>query len=191
MSLHAGFHSSSNIPTRRESILPTMKLTPHNMVLPISGLGIIFYSPRSVEHIPPGSNYLRSNYLKSDQVLAHNQKGTIVGFSTGSPGTYHLRFHEGDPNDRSLEVATYKLRLGLHCTDGAVCFRDLYDLINWRRDCPRKQMVSLDDGFYEVTLCSSLPASGIIGDDQVIDFHLNRTSELPKLTKSGMPVLCG
>lgn len=164
---------------------------PHNIVLSIAGLGIIYYSPRSVEHIPPGSNYLRSNYLKSDQVRAHNQQGTIVGFSTGSPGTYILRFHQGNPFEEIVGAATFKLRLGLHCMGGVVCFRDLYDLIKWQRDCPPEQTVSLDDGFYEVALCSSLPSSGIIGDDQVIDFYLNRTNELPKLAKSVMPALCG
>jgi len=164
----------------------------HNkIILPISGLGIIFYSPRSAEHIPPGSNYLRANYLKSDQVVAHNRKGTLVGFSTGSPGTYILQFHEGCPAEEVLRVATCKLRLGLHCVGGVVCFRDLYDLINWQNECPGEQIISLDDGFYEVTLCSDLPDSGLIGDNQIIDFYMNRCSSLPQLVESGMPKLCG
>lgn len=168
-----------------------MNSTPKKIDLIISGLGVIFYSPRLTEHIQRGSNYLRSNYLKSDQVIAHNQKGTIVGFSTGSPGTYVLQFHNGYPSEEDFRLAPFKLRLGLHCVGGVVCFRDLYDLINWQNDCPPQQTISLEDGFYEVTLSSHLPNSGIIGDNQVIDFYMNRSNVLPELAKSGMPKLCG
>ena len=65
------------------------------ITLTISGLGIIFYSPQSVEHIPEGANYLRSNYLNAEQVQAHIQAGSIVGFGTCSPGTFTMRFHSG------------------------------------------------------------------------------------------------
>jgi hypothetical protein len=160
------------------------------MTLDIAGLGIVFHSPVFAEHIADGADYFGSNYTTEEQVQAHIQKGTLVGFCTGSPGTFVLRFHDGYPHESALHESEFKLRLGLHCKGGVVCFRDLFELIEWHVECPPDRIFHLDDGFYHVTLRSNSPASGIIGDNQVIDFYLQRLAEFPKLAKQGIPTLC-
>ena len=160
------------------------------MKLDIIGLGLILFSPKHAEMIEPGSDYLSSSYMSEDDVQAHIQKGTIVGFSTGTPGRFSLDFFTGYPSDEILKESDYKLRLGLHCVGGVVCVRDLYDLMDWDPECPKEQMIKLADGYYHVTLCSNIPSSGLLGDDQKIDVYLQLLDEFPDLAKHGIPTLC-
>ena len=129
--------------------------------------------------------------MTEEGVQSHIQKGTIVGFATGTPGRFDLQFHSGYPDDVVLTEADFKLRLGLHCVGGVVCVRDLYDLMDWSPDCPPEQVFELSDGYYHVTLCSNAPPSGVLGDDQKIDVYLQPLDEFPQLAKEGMPTLCG
>jgi hypothetical protein len=161
-----------------------------SMSLDVAGLGILFYSPEVMVAVAEGTDYLEDNYTTEEQVQSHIQRGTLVGFATGSPGRFALEFYEGYPNDEVLATSRYKLRLGLRCTGGVVYFRDLYDLLDWRHECPTEQQLQLEDGVYHVTLCSSLPASGILGDNQVIEFYLKKLSQFPALGKQGIPTLC-
>lgn len=158
--------------------------------LPIDGLGIIFYSPRFAEHIAEGEDYLESNYTTEEEVQSHIQKGTIVGFCTGTPGVFILRFRAGYPGEEVLQNSEFRLRLGLHCAGGKVCFRDLYDLMNWSPYCPDEQTLDLADAFYHVTLCSNRPRSGLLGDEQEIEFYLQPLDNFPSLAKQGIPTLC-
>lgn len=158
--------------------------------LEISGIGIVFYSPAATQHIVEGTNFLSSGYTTEDQVQFHIQQGSIVGFCTGSPGIFTLRFHPAYPDDDYLHKCEFKLRLGLHCIGGIVCFRDLYDLLDWRATCPPGQILTLEDGFYHVTLCSDVPDSGILGDGQEINVYLQKLDALPDLSTHGIPTLC-
>jgi hypothetical protein len=126
----------------------------------IAGLGILFHSPIFAEQIAEGADYLTSNYATEQQVQSHIQKGTIICFGTGTPGTFRLTFHSGYPDETTLENCEFKLRVGVHCLGGIICVRDLYELLDWRSDCPIDRRLQLDDGFYQVTLCSDPPPSG-------------------------------
>jgi hypothetical protein len=130
-----------------------MSVDGREMTLEISGLGIVFHSPQAASHIAEGEQYLESNYTTEKQVQSHIQKGSIVGFGTGTPGTFILRFHTGYPDEAFLQGSDFKLRLGLDCRGGRVCFRDLYELMDWRADCPPERTLELEDGCYHVTLC--------------------------------------
>ena len=141
--------------------------------------------------MPKGEDYLTPNYTTERQVQSHIQTGSIVGFGTGSPGTFVLKFHSGYPEETYLQTCDFKLRLGLRCEGGVVCFRDLYNLLEWRADCPTRQVIALEDGFYHVTLCSDLPESGIVGDNQAINVYLKKLDKFPSLAKQGIPALCG
>src|SRR6266540_2042975 len=163
-----------------ERKVTNMTIDGTEITLDISGLGIVFHSPQAAKHIAEGSDYLTSNYMTDQQVQSHIQKGSIVGFGTGSPGIYVLKFHSGYPDDTYLQKCEFKLRLGLECRGGLVCFRDLYELMDWRADCPITQTLKLDDGFYHVTLCSTRPASGVLGDNQEIQFYLHKLEEFPR-----------
>jgi hypothetical protein len=160
------------------------------IVLDIVGIGIVFHSPKFAEHITEGQDYFSSHYANEQQVQPHIQRGTIVGFGTGSPGTFIFRFKSGYPPEELLDRADCRLRLGLHCSGGIVCFRDLYELLDWHSECPPRRTLPLEDGFYHVTLCSDLPSSGFIGDNQVILFYLEKLNAFPRLSTKGVPTLC-
>jgi hypothetical protein len=167
-----------------------MSFAGHQISLEISGLGIIFYSPEFARHIAEGEDYFSSRYSTEEQVQSHIQDGSIVGFGTGSPGRYVLRFFRGYPDQTLLDSCDSKLRLGLHCVGGIVFFRDLYDLMQWRSDCPEENRLHLEDGFYHITLCTNRPESGILGDDQEVSVFLQKLDALPALRREGIPTLC-
>ncbi|MDP4177542.1 MAG: hypothetical protein Q8900_04280 [Bacillota bacterium] len=99
-----------------------------------------------------------------------------------------MKFRSGYPVESNINSAEFKLRLGIEIKDHRMCIRDLYDLISWRRDCPKSQCIDLKNGFYHITLYGDLPSSGILGDDQVIYVYLNRLSSMPVLKYSGVPI---
>lgn len=163
---------------------------PKELVLDISGLGIVFFSPELVRHIPEGSNYLATSYTTERQVQSHIQAGTVVGFGTGTPGVFILRCQTGYPEESQLLKSEFKLRLGLRCAGGTVCFRDLYDLSEWHSSYDHDKTIKLDDGIYHVTLCSDVPESGVLGDRQIIEMYFQKLDAFPRLSTQGIPTLC-
>ncbi len=155
--------------------------------LSIAGLGIIMYSDFAVSHIAEGENYLSSHYMTPEQVLEHVYQGTIVGFGTGSPGDYLLRFRSGYPEESQVRSSEFKLRLGIEVRDSAIVVQALYDLMEWSRSYPQNQVVEIENGFYHITLLGNAPTSGIIGDNQVIHVYLNKLESMPTLAFRGVP----
>ncbi len=62
--------------------------------------------------------------------------------------------------------------------------------MEWAPECPASQTFALADGYYRVTLCSDVPASGILGDEQAIDVYFERWEEMPAVAAEGIPTLC-
>jgi hypothetical protein len=114
----------------------------------------------------------------------------LTAFCTGTPGSFRLRFRNGPRDEQAVDAADFKLRLGLEVHAGVICMRDLYDLMQWSGECPASQQLPIADGWYRLTVYSSRPASGILGDNQVIDIHLEPTREKPTLRWEGVPSLC-
>ena len=156
----------------------------------IRGLGVILYSPPAVAHIPERADYLREHFWQPADVARHVMECRLTAFATGSPGSFRLRFRHGPPDEAAVEAAGYKLRLGLLVEEGAVCVRDLYDLLEWSADCPSEQRLPTPDGWYRLTVHTSLPPSGVIGGGQVIDINMERVTRKPALCWDGVPVLC-
>lgn len=158
--------------------------------LAVTGLGIILYSPHAVQHIPDRTDYLSTSYMTPEQVVPHILTGSIVGFCTGSPGSYTLKLLRGYPDPKLMDSYRHVIRLGIEVRGGNVCFRDLYDLMEWSASCPSEQTVALDDGFYHLTVCTNLPESGIAGDNQRISIWFNNLNSMPLLRYNGIPMLC-
>jgi hypothetical protein len=158
--------------------------------LDVAGLGIVFFSPFAVAAIAEGEDFLAKRYMLPADVANHVNACTISAFCTGSPGIYTVRVENGRPSNEAVAAAQFSLRLGLEVRGGSVHFRDLYDLMNWTRVTPASQVVSLDDGFYLVTVLSSLPTSGLVGDEQIIELHFELVSAKPQLQWTGVPQLC-
>jgi len=156
----------------------------------ISGLGFILYSPPAVRHIPEGSDYLEKHFWKAEDVARQVMDCQLTAFGTGTPGSFLLRFRDGPRDEEAAGAADFKLRLGLEVHEGVICVRDLYDLMQWFAECPKSQQLPMANGWYRLTVYSSRPASGILGDNQVIDIHLEPMQEKPKLRWEGVPSLC-
>jgi hypothetical protein len=161
----------------------------HEIPLLISGLGIMFYSPFAVAGIAEGEDYFSTKFEAYEKVTAHAMRGDISAFCTGSPGDFRLVVYDGKLDDDGLQNAKFKLRLCLEVRDGEVCFRDVYELLDWTADCPSTQKIKMADGFYSVTVYSSPPASGHIGRDQVIYLHFEKVGRLPALEPDFVPDL--
>jgi hypothetical protein len=161
------------------------------VTLDIRGLGVILYSPPAVAHIPEGSDYLTDHFWQPSDVARHVMACRLTAFAIGSPGSFRLRFRNGPPDEDTVQAAAFKLRLGLRVEEGVVCVRDLYDLLEWSADCPPGQRLQTPDGWYRLTVHSSPPPSGILGDGQAIDISMERVSRKPLLRWDGVPVLCG
>lgn len=52
-----------------------------------------------------------------------------------------------------ISRASDHVRLGLQIGGGQLCVRGGDDLFSWKCRCPGEQLVSLEDGLYEVTAC--------------------------------------
>lgn len=157
--------------------------------LSITGLGIIFYSPKAVEHIGIGEKYLLEHYNKPEDVLKHIYDGSIVGVGTGTSGTFMISVFQSINPDIEEIAPDYALKLCLEVTDEIVYFRDLYVLLRWERECENDINIVMENGFYEIIVCSWLPVSGIRGDKQLIHMYFNKVKNLPKLHYEGVPSL--
>ena len=155
----------------------------------IEGMGIVMYSPKTVEGIPEGYDYLKNEYSIPRQVAEHLRKGDMVGFCTGSGGNYILKVREGYPTNEMDEQYPISIRLGIDVQDNKICFTDLFWLMEWYDDCPVEQSIELEKGYYHITLLTCKPASGIWGDNQIIYVYLNKLPSMPDLTWQGVPEL--
>ncbi|MCH5345364.1 MAG: hypothetical protein J1E64_15160 [Acetatifactor sp.] len=166
-----------------------MNLTEKDINIEIDGMGIVMYSPKTVEGIPQGYDYLSKEYSIPYQVAEHLKKGDMVGFCTGSGGSYILKVREGYPSNEIDEQYPISIRLGIDIQDNKMCFIDLFWLMEWYDDCPEEQSIELEKGYYHITLLTCKPESGIWGDDQIIYVYLNKLSAMPELTWQGVPEL--
>lgn len=158
--------------------------------LSIAGLGIIFYSPFAVTHIQEGDDYLKRSFWEPEDVARHVNQCHIAALGTGSPGDFRLILYDGNLKNTAVEEAEFKARLGLEVREQTVCFRDLYDLMDWSPHCPTEHQAAFPDGFYLITAYCSRPRSGIFGDHQTIYLHFDHVSQRPKLAWKGIPHLC-
>jgi hypothetical protein len=158
--------------------------------LSIAGLGIIFYSPFAVQHIEEGEDYLSAHFQDPNDVAKHVRACEISTFCTGTPGDFKLVIDDGNLDTVALNQAEFRVRLGLEVREGQVCFRDLYELMEWSQECPVSQTVNLPDGVYRITVYSSRPASGISGDNQTVYLNFEKAEGKPELSWTGVPQLC-
>lgn len=166
-----------------------MNFTETDINIEIEGMGIVLYSPKTVENIPKGINFLMKEFNKPNHVANHLKKGDVVGFCTGSGGRYLLKFREGYPPLNMDEEYPVAIRLGIDVQDNEIHIIDLFWLMQWNTDCPKEQILSINPGFYHITLLTKRPESGIWGDNQIIYVYLNKLPQMPQLKWNGVPLL--
>lgn len=163
----------------------------NEVFLEIDGMGIVFYSEGAIDKIEKGENYFSREYEQPQDVARHIHKGDMVGFCTGTGGTFHLKFFSGYPNEETIREYPESIRLGINVVGGSICILDLFSLISWPGECPQNQKVLIDDGIYHMTLLTKLPESGYWGEDQTICVYLQKLDEMPQLSWNCVPYLGG
>lgn len=138
-----------------------------------------------------GEDYLASNFWQPEKVAEHVNACQLSAFCTGSPGRFHLILTDGIYPEDVIRNAMAKIRLGIEVRDQTLCFRDLYDLMEWKSECPPDQVISIPNGFYLLTAYTELPESGILGDNQTITIHFQYVQSRPTLVWHRVPDLSG
>jgi hypothetical protein len=159
--------------------------------LEIAGLGIVLYSPFAVGHIQKGQDYLEPHFWEPDDVARHINGCQISAFGTGSPGHYRLELYDGALDEKAFASAKARARLGIEVRDRTLCVRDLYDFIRWDPECPGPQTVSLENGFYRITVYTSPSPADVLGNGQPVSLHFEPWPEKPPLAWAGVPDLSG
>jgi len=160
-----------------------------DIIIDITGLGLVIYSEGNVGHIAEGSDFFESSFNDPIDVAKHIKKGDIIGFCTGSPGTYNIKLRTETVNDNIIKNYPSAISLGLEVKGGIVSIIDLYWLMEWNKDVPAEQQFNLDDGFYKLNVFTKKPESGMWGDNQEIYIFFEKQSEMPILTWEGVPDL--
>lgn len=161
----------------------------YDMDLVIDGMGIVLYSDGVVNDIEEGENYFSKEFSTPEQVAKHIKKGDIIGFNTGSSGSYSIKFRSGYPNEEIEQKFPISIRLAINVKGRKLSVIDLFWLMEWSNDCPIEQQLLIDDGIYHLTVSTVRPKSGTWGDNQEIYIHLNKLDEMPELTWTGVPQL--
>jgi hypothetical protein len=165
-------------------------LIDYSMQFEIAGMGFIAYSPAATNQIAEGEDYFSASYSSPEDVAKHLMAGTIVGFCTGSPGSYTLRLLSGYPTNEIVSKYQHAIRLAIQVQDGKICFRDLFDLMQWTRTCPDEHCLKVENGWYHLTVCTNVPESGRFGDNQRITIWMNSVEDKPAIRWDGVPNLC-
>lgn len=161
----------------------------YDMDLTIDGIGIVLYSDGFTKKIKDGEDFFSKEFSTPEQVTEHIKKGDIIGFNTGSSGSYCIKFRSGYPNEKIEEEFPVSIRLAINVKGGKLSVIDLFWLMEWSHDCPKEQQLLIDDGIYHLTVSTIKPKSGIWGDNQEIYIFLNKLIEMPELTWTGVPQL--
>jgi len=157
--------------------------------LDIDGMGIVFFSAETMKSVIPGTDFLTSEFTSPQQIVNHIKKGDITAFCTGSSGSFDIHFFMGYPTADILEKFSVSIRLALDVQGGSIQFCDLFWLSEWNTDFPQNQIITLPDGYYEMTVCTCLPESGYWGDEQTIYIYFSKVDKMPELTWTGVPYL--
>jgi len=155
----------------------------------IEGLGLVLHSGEMNKNIPEGYDFLKNNFWNPSDVAAQVNSGKLVGFCTGSPGTYILKFRSGVPDAEINEKYNVGKMLWIKIDNNKLYIRDLYDLLEWHKQIDEKYILDIKNGNYFMFLNTRMPDSNIIGDNQEIYIHLLPTGYKPSIEVSGVPQL--
>lgn len=166
-----------------------MAVADKNINFYIDGLGIALYSPGMVTEIADGSNFLMDEFNRPEDIGGHIRKGDITAFCTGTPGQFELRIRNGYPSEEIMGKFPVAIRLGIQVKGGSIHIVDLYWLMEFSTECPVEQIVEMSDGFYDITVLTRKPESGVWGDNQTIYLYFHELPQMPELVWNGAPPL--
>lgn len=160
-----------------------------DIIIDIDGLGIAFYSPKTVSYIKKDYDFLNNEFMKPEDIANHIMKCDISAFCTGSPGKFILKIRKGNPSNEKYNEYDIVTRLGINVKDNRINFVDLFWLSSWDTDVSSEQTIELDNGYYYITAMTKIPESKKYGDNQIIYLYFDKVNSKPKLKYYGAPIL--
>ena len=122
------------------------------------GLQILLYSPDELRQLEDGGTYARK-FPDGKDVVDYVNECRLGAIGTRWP-RHDYWLHFSSTMDQSVIArASDHARLGIVVSKGQLCVRGGDDLFKWQRRCPDEQLITMDDGVYNVTACM-LPYGG-------------------------------
>ena len=133
-----------------------------DIILPLDGLGMLFYSEGAVKHIPVGEDYFEKVFSQPQKVSEHIRQGDMIGICTGGESAdFELRFRSGSPSEEIQQKYPAQLQFAIHVMGTKLNVVDVYWLMRWKNDCPKEQQVEIESGIYQMTVCGEPPLSAL------------------------------
>jgi hypothetical protein len=151
------------------------------------GLHILLYSPHALSELEAGGDYGRHFPDGADLVDYINAcKMGAIGIRWPAR-EYWLHF-SATMDHSVIARASDHVRMGVTVSGQVLCVRASDDLFKWSTECPNEQLITLEDGVYEVTACM-VPYDG---EGPVrIYLHFAPTPARPELGYDRVPELFG
>lgn len=161
--------------------------------LSLDGLGMVFYSEGAVQQIPIGEDYFKKEFLDPQKVAEHIRCGDMIAICTeGESYEFELRFRSGCPSDEIQQNYPAQLQFAIHVMGTEINVVDVYWLMQWKNDCPKKQQVELEPGIYQMKVCGEPPLRALeeqLSEEEceeyanrprVVYIFLDRLEEMPE-----------
>jgi hypothetical protein len=151
------------------------------------GFQLILYSPQVAALLEDGGNY-GVRFPDGHDLIDYVNESRFAAIGTRWPTRDHWLHFSATMDHAVIQNATDHVRVGVEVGQGQLCVRGSDDLFQWTTRCPGEQIVSLDNGCYEVTACMVL-------DDEAelvrIYLHFAHVPARPELGYDRVPELYG
>ena len=149
------------------------------------GLWLLLYSPFAVKELEEGGDY-RRRFPDGRDLVDYVNACRFGAIALRFPTQDHWLHLSATMDQSVIARASDHVRLGVEVWDHQLCVRGGDDLFSWQRACPDEQLITLDNGLYNVTACM-VPHDG--AGPVRIYLHFASTFALPELGYHRVPQL--
>ena len=114
------------------------------------GLQILLYSPGVVRELEEGVDYARK-FPDGKDLIDYMNECRLGAIGMRWPTSDYWLHFSATMDHSVIARASDHVRLGIEVSDQQLCIRGGDDLFAWRRRCPEEQLITLDNGIYDVT----------------------------------------
>jgi hypothetical protein len=151
------------------------------------GLHILVFSPEVLADLDNGGDYAR-HFPDGKDLVDYVNECRMAAIGVRWPQAEYWLHFSSTMDHSVIRRASDHVRLGIEVRGGQLSVRAGDDLFRWSKRCPDDQLVSLDDGFYEMTACM-MPEED--ARSLRIYLHLAQRAARPELGYQYVPELFG
>lgn len=149
------------------------------------GIHILLFSPALVD-LEEGADYAR-RFPDGKDLVDYVNECRLAAIGVRWPRAEYWLHFSSTMDHSVIRRASDHVRLGIEIVGGQLGVRAGDDLFRWSRRTPEEQLITLEDGFYEVTACMMPEQDGALR----IYVHLARCPARPELGYQHVPELYG